>query len=251
MARIRTIKPSFFTSLTIADLTLAQRLTFIGLWTHVDDDGRCIADPRLIKAAIWPLDDRSADDVMSDLGALTEHSLIAHYEVGGRRYLEVCGWSEHQKINRYTKSKLPGPDSEGAKPLTSGNAALTEASVSPHGALIEPSPLEGKGREGKGTSASTPSPSRATPESIEQRVTTDAYEAVGKAFNFIAVRGIAKWALNDRGENPERVREAIVEVHEMGKPITKQTIGQYLDGHIGRIGKPKKPRRDPDAWMQR
>jgi len=39
MARIRTIKPSFFTSLTIADLGLAERLTFIGLWTHVDDEG--------------------------------------------------------------------------------------------------------------------------------------------------------------------------------------------------------------------
>ena len=60
MARIRSIKPEFFTSLTIADLTVEQRLTFIGLWTHVDDEGRCVDDSRLIKAAIWPLDDRTA-----------------------------------------------------------------------------------------------------------------------------------------------------------------------------------------------
>src|SRR5699024_3247957 len=79
MARIRTIKPTFFTSLTIANLTLEQRLTFIGLWTHVDDEGRCIYDPRLIKAALWPLDSRTAEDVDGDIRALTESSLITHY----------------------------------------------------------------------------------------------------------------------------------------------------------------------------
>src|SRR5690348_14073734 len=98
MARIRTIKPTFFTSLTVAGLTVEQRLTFIGLWTHVDDEGRCTYDPRLIKAALWPLDDRTSKDVESDIRALTEHSLITHYVVGERSYLEVNGWAEHQRI---------------------------------------------------------------------------------------------------------------------------------------------------------
>jgi hypothetical protein len=89
MARIRSIKPEFFTSLTIADLTSEQRLTFIGLWTHADDEGRCVDDPRLIKAALWPLDDRTAADVETDLVALTESSLIARYTLNQRRYLAV------------------------------------------------------------------------------------------------------------------------------------------------------------------
>ena len=161
MARIRTIKPEFFTSLTIASLTLEARLTFIGLWTHVDDAGRCVNDARLIKAALWPLDDRLTDDIVSDLGALTECSLIAQYEVRGRRYLAITNWTEHQRINRPTKSTLPGPEDPDAKPLTCENRSLTEHSVSPHGAVTEPSLGERKGKEGKGTKPLAPADANA------------------------------------------------------------------------------------------
>src|SRR5687768_11398166 len=107
MARIRTIKPEFFTSLSIADLPLTARLTFIGVWTHVDDEGRCVDDARLIKAAVWPLDDRTSADVEDDLRRLSESSLITRYRVGERSYLEVTSWREHQRINRPTPSKHP------------------------------------------------------------------------------------------------------------------------------------------------
>jgi len=160
MARIRTIKPEFFTSLSIAGLPLRARLTFIGLWTHVDDEGKCLAEPRLIKAAIWPLDDVSAEDVMSDLGALTEASLIAHYEVANRRYLAVKGWSEHQRISRPSSSNLPNPDAGTPIALSSENS-FTEDSVNAHGILTEPSPPERKGKEqgkeGKEPSSEIPS----------------------------------------------------------------------------------------------
>src|SRR5688500_10427158 len=139
MARIRTIKPEFFTSLTIADLTPEQRLTFIGLWTHVDDEGRCVDDARLIKAAVWPLDDRTAADVEDDLRALTEASLITRYTLTRKRYMAVTGWREHQRINRPTPSKLPAPElgePTPPEPSTSGNAD----SVSPHAQLTEGSP---------------------------------------------------------------------------------------------------------------
>jgi len=137
MARIRTIKPSFFTSLTIADLDLSQRLTFIGLWTHVDDEGRCIYDPRLIRAALWPLDDRSISDVESDVNALSESSLVTLYSVADRTYLAVNGWSEHQRINRKTPSTIPPP-----------NSRQIASSVTTHGGLNEEVHRERKGREG-------------------------------------------------------------------------------------------------------
>lgn len=147
MARIRTIKPSFFTSLTIADLTLEQRLTFIGLWTHVDDEGRCVYDPRLIRAAIWPLDDRSLADIEDDIRAITDRSLIRHYKVGNRTYLAVNGWSEHQKINRPKPSTLPGP--EGAE------IASNSSPNDDHGIVTDESLIDhcGKGKEGKGKEA--------------------------------------------------------------------------------------------------
>ncbi|MEV1097461.1 hypothetical protein AB0I87_18565 [Streptomyces sp. NPDC049952] len=166
MARIRSIKPEFFTSLTVADLTPEQRLTFIGLWTHADDEGRCVDDARLIKAAIWPLDDRSTADIENDLGALSESSLILRYTLNRKRYMAVRGWAEHQRINRPTASKLPPPPDGPIPDLTSAN----EPSPTPHGELTEDSLAERKGKEqgkeqgtGKGTTSPPPAASTSDP----------------------------------------------------------------------------------------
>lgn len=181
MARIRTIKPEFFTSLTIANLSIHARLTFIGLWTQADDAGRCVADARLAKAAIWPLDDRTTADVERDIKELTESSLITHYTVGERSYFAINGWREHQKINRPTESKLPAPPTRDstqrvdepirkdapppAKTPTHDN--LSEDSVRTHDELSEDSRQERKGKEGKGKelSSSAPASDDGNPES--------------------------------------------------------------------------------------
>ncbi|WP_406412124.1 hypothetical protein OG923_24535 [Streptomyces halstedii] len=168
MARIRTIKPTFFTSLTIADLSYEQRLTFIGLWTHVDDEGRCIDDARLIKAAVWPLDDRTAADVEDDLRALTEYSLITRYTLTHRSYIAVTGWAEHQRINRATPSKYPAPDQGEKAPEPAPAPAPTcgdEDSQSTHTQLSEDSRPErnreqgtGKGTGNREQTSSVPAP---------------------------------------------------------------------------------------------
>lgn len=153
MARIRTIKPTFFTSLTVAGLTPEQRLTFIGLWTHVDDEGRCVDDPRLIKAALWPLDDRTAGDIEGDLRALTEASLIVRYVLRERSYLAVRTWSEHQRISHPSGSNLPDPSECEIRPLPPRPTSTNADSVNPPGSLTEGSAQERKGREGKGISS--------------------------------------------------------------------------------------------------
>jgi hypothetical protein len=83
MARIRSIKPEFFTSLSNSDLSIPARLTFIGLWTHCDDEGRCINDARLIKAAIWPLE-RTVKAVEGDLNELEKGGKITRSSTGPR-----------------------------------------------------------------------------------------------------------------------------------------------------------------------
>lgn len=109
MARIRTIKPEFFTSLSNADLSIPARLTFIGLWTHADDEGRCVDDARLIKAAIWPLE-RSVKAVEADLVELEKGDKIHRYKVADRSFIAITTWT-HQRINRPAPSKFPGPNS--------------------------------------------------------------------------------------------------------------------------------------------
>ncbi|WP_183407723.1 hypothetical protein [Nocardioides marmoriginsengisoli] len=111
MARIRTIKPEFFTSLSNADLSIPARLTFIGLWTHADDEGRCVDDARLIKAAVWPLE-RSVKAIESDLDELAESDKIHRYTNAGRRFLFITEWLTHQRINRPSPSKFPPPDGD-------------------------------------------------------------------------------------------------------------------------------------------
>jgi len=89
-------------------------------------------------------------------------------------------------------------------------------------------------------------PDAGTPQAVEQAITVSAYEKLGKAFNFMGVRQIVKWAIHDRGIEPNAVEEAVIALYEMGKPITKQTMGQYLDGKIrgpyGNTTRPDAPR---------
>lgn len=139
MARIRTIKPEFFTSQTIDQLSLPEQRTFIGLWTYADDHGRGVDDSRLIKAAIWPLrESHTAKKVESDMKALARLGLIRRYEFDGRRYFQILGWAEHQRVNRPTDSRIPLPPAPEGSPRN-------------HGGLSEASPPERKGKElGKG-----------------------------------------------------------------------------------------------------
>ncbi|MGZ0231168.1 hypothetical protein [Streptomyces sp. CPS1] len=112
MARIRSIKPEFFTSLTIAEQPLSARLTFIGLWTYVDDNGVGLADPRLIRAAIWPLEE--APDILQrtreDLQSLHTAHLITLYEASGKHLVAISNWSEHQKVSHPRKPRFPRPE---------------------------------------------------------------------------------------------------------------------------------------------
>jgi hypothetical protein len=183
MARIRTIKPEFFTSLTIADLPLTARLTFIGLWTHADDEGRCVDEPRLIRAAVWPLDDRTAAEVEDDLHALDDASLIVRYQHAGRRYLAVRSWREHQKIDRPKASKLPAledgtpvpptpPQNQDHEPPTSGNEEFADTSAN-HRETIDDASTTHRGHvavgkeqgtgKGKEQGKNSPPPSAAEP----------------------------------------------------------------------------------------
>lgn len=111
MARIRTIKPEFWTSLVVAALPVEACLTFIGLWNHADDHGRCLDEPRLIKAAVHPLrDEMCADTVERHLQVLAARGLIVRYEAQGRRVIQVRSWEEHQKVEKRRDSRfLPPP----------------------------------------------------------------------------------------------------------------------------------------------
>lgn len=102
------ISPEFFTSKTLNALPVQAMVTFAGLWCYVDDMGRGDDDAEMIKAAVW-VRRRSVTEgkVTTDLAALDNAYLICRYEVNRFPLLHVINWSEHQKINHPTESKIP------------------------------------------------------------------------------------------------------------------------------------------------
>lgn len=99
MARIRTIKPEFWTSEQVMECEPVTRLLFIGLWNFCDDYGNHPASPKTIKALVFPGDDIAPTTIERMLDELSRNRLIAYYEHSGKRYLHVRGW-KHQKIEK-------------------------------------------------------------------------------------------------------------------------------------------------------
>lgn len=170
MARIRTIKPQFWRSPDIMQLDYFQRLLYIGLWNLADDEGRGVYSPASIAADLFLTEfSLSPQGTITDVSnAFTKYrqlDMVVIYEWEGREYYQIVKWSDHQRINRKTASKIGPPTSENI--ITEG---IGEESVSAHAQLTEESP-QGQGtltggirnKEGKEISES-PSPEPAAPE---------------------------------------------------------------------------------------
>lgn len=143
MPRIRSIKPEFFASEDVSALPLRARLTWIGLWTQCDDHGRTKDQARIIKGAIWPLDDVSLRHIEEDLMALEDAGRIVRYEFDRARFLAVVNWHYHQKPNRVGKPKHPAPPVpvKTPGPGEEGHCALCWTVYATHLALSESSML--------------------------------------------------------------------------------------------------------------
>lgn len=140
MARIRTIKPQFWTDESVVDLPFEYRLLFIGIWNFADDDGFIENKPKQIKLQVFPGDDVN---VASGIRALVKRQMLEPLTLDGMKVLRVRGWKGHQVISRPTPSKFASAYAD------------YQAGQATHGGLTEdsrrtPSGKEGKGRERKG-----------------------------------------------------------------------------------------------------
>lgn len=144
MARIRTIKPEFFTSEDIVSLSPLARLLYIALWCESDREGRLLWKPRTFKLRYLPADDCDVEALCSQLVAA---QLVKLYG-DGLAFIPKFGL--HQHLNpREAASSLPEPHaSRTRRPRVEDASTTGEA---------RDSDTQG-GREGKGRSnASSPS----------------------------------------------------------------------------------------------
>lgn len=143
MARIRTIKPEFWSSEQVMTCRPLARLLFIGLWNFCDDGGIHPLAPRTIKALVFPGDDITTEEVSGLLGELEGAGLIQSYCVDGKNYLHIGGW-KHQKIEK-KNFKYPKPPAEVDDESKSGSREVGEESSTGR-RPVDPV-REGKGKE--------------------------------------------------------------------------------------------------------
>jgi hypothetical protein len=160
MARIRTIKPEFWRSESMASVSPEACLLAVGLLNCADDEGYFLANPSLLKADVFPL--RELSGSIPDL--LQQLSRIGYIELFvdsvGKSYGRVVNFLIHQSINKPTPSKIKDlgliPDDYGSSTV-----------VLPIGRE-----RKGKEKEGKGMESAKPS-AIACPPDVHESVWSD------------------------------------------------------------------------------
>ncbi|MFD9107018.1 hypothetical protein [Streptomyces bottropensis] len=160
MARIRTIKPEAFFSESLAEVSVEAERTFFGLLTQADDHGRHRDNAAIIAGLLWPLRaEHTSVHVEDDLQQLANAGLLCRYTgCDGRRYLHVVTWSEHQKIDKASQSRLPScPQHQAAGRCGPCKGTCTRrAEASPTRGFAETSPNTPRTLDPPAQPASTP-----------------------------------------------------------------------------------------------
>lgn len=111
MARKRMIDPNIWQSEDFGRLSLLAKIVFIGLFSLADDEGRGRANPIYLKSSLFPYEEsmRSAD-IAKTLLEISSNMSVVFYSCDGSDYYSLYNWSDWQKIDKPTDSKLPAFD---------------------------------------------------------------------------------------------------------------------------------------------
>jgi hypothetical protein len=117
MARIRTIKPSFWGDEKVSQLSRDARLLLIGLMSFADDDGRFLASHQAIAGYVFPNDrDVSVKRLALWLDEIACQGMVVLYDKGPIRYGAILKFRKHQRISHPQPSTLPPPPHDGLFP---------------------------------------------------------------------------------------------------------------------------------------
>lgn len=133
MARIRTVKPEFWSSPDIDDMDPWARLLYVAMWNWADDHGRGTAELRELMGFAFPREHWMTLDVFRRLlGEIHRGFGVKFYKVRGRSYYLIPSWENHQKIDKRAHPKHPAPE-EGTEydPCPPGQRKQSSKSNSP------------------------------------------------------------------------------------------------------------------------
>jgi hypothetical protein len=231
MARIRTVKPEFFSHEDLYDLEsetgLPVRLAFVGLWTVCDRAGRFKWRPRSIKAQVMPYDDIDFSRV---LDALATRGFVVRYASNGVDYAWIPGFNRHQVINnREAASVLPEPP-EG--PQNIGDSRVGHASVTREAREGHASCGEGKGMEGKGKEIYTESDKPTSgsvsvfvpePKTPKAKAVTDLPPPDG-----VDSQHWSDWIIARRRKKSGPITKTVIEILQREAKLSGLSVGQAV-----------------------
>jgi len=104
------IDPDFWNDGRVKRLSPTERLLFIGMISHADDEGRLLADPAFLRSKVFPYDDFSLEDITSMRDHIIEiNPNVEIYQNASEDYLYFRKWPRYQKPSHPQPSKLPKP----------------------------------------------------------------------------------------------------------------------------------------------
>ena len=178
MARIRTIKPEFWTDAKTGKLSDFAKCLFIGLLNHTDDYGVLEWAPEEWCIKIFPfkrdVEPRDiANCIVNDMlpvGLLTYFSWSSTEDSSSpRTYIHVVNFDKHQRVSNPSRPLITGwkrgdnPKSYAIRmglvldhSVEQNGKNLMEGYCSPHVGLTDGSPQEGKGKEEEGKGKEEP-----------------------------------------------------------------------------------------------
>jgi hypothetical protein len=230
VARIRYLKPDFFSDEDVAELSFPARLLFQGLWTLADREGRLEDRPAWIRVLIFPYDNAIAiGELLEELCKPRTHSqgaFIERYTVGEQRFIQIRNFAKHQKPHpREAPSSIP--------------AMPSREKVLPSREKVVPSRVGNGDGNGNGEVGRTEQPA-----SVAFRAEKAIYDSRAQAETKL-LRTVA--LLADRlGRDPPGV---MVEVTSYRKADGTVIKGRENPADLGTVERVKKSLEDAEGWL--
>lgn len=110
VARIRSLKPSFWADPAVANLQRDVRLLLIGLISSADDEGRFLASASAISGYVFPHDNLPTKTIRAWRDAIAASGVIVVYTSSACEYGYFPKWKKHQRISKPQPSIIPSPE---------------------------------------------------------------------------------------------------------------------------------------------
>lgn len=188
MARMRYVKPEFWTDSTLVRCSRDARLLYIGTWNFaMCEEGHLEDDPLRLKLQIFPLDDV---DVAALLTELIDKGRIIREAYGDDTYLRIPHLRDHQKTDARWTPRCPA--CKAASPSDVAPASTNPAETLPNSAELATGG-DRRGGEGIGEESAPSAPAaddttatRRKPE----RPLPQAWKPNAKHYEFALERGV-------------------------------------------------------------